>query len=173
MICWFSACLLRVPLVFAGSLRVFCIIQWIKSGALKLSMIGFKAVGWFRCSYCRGYGQCSLQFLSIERHPLFSLSIFDRAVVVSHGILSILPHDSNHISTRWRVSNSNSGSNYSPLANGDPNWSDRPPMEMAPLFPGCDYEHWIIVMDAPIDGNATKQEMHDCYVKPSLPSWER
>ena len=39
------------------------------------------------------------------------------------------------------------------------------PMEMAPLFPGCDYEHWLVVMDAPGDGKATKQEMHDCYVK--------
>ena len=119
--CWFSACLLHDPLVFAGSLRVFCIIQWIESGALKLSVIGFKAVGWFRCDYYRGYGQRSLRFFSTARHPLFSSSIFDRAAVVSHGILSILPHDSNHISARWRVSNSNSGSNYSPLTNKDPN----------------------------------------------------
>jgi hypothetical protein len=36
---------------------------------------------------------------------------------------------------------------------------------MAPLFPGCDYEHWLVVMDAPGDGKATKQEMLDCYVK--------
>ena len=38
-------------------------------------------------------------------------------------------------------------------------------MEMAPLFPRCDYEHWIVVMDALVGGKATNQEMHDCYVK--------
>lgn len=36
---------------------------------------------------------------------------------------------------------------------------------MAPLFPGCDYEHWLIVMDKPGGENASKQEMIDCYVK--------
>ncbi|PPS18215.1 hypothetical protein GOBAR_AA02348 [Gossypium barbadense] len=42
--------------------------------------------------------------------------------------------------------------------------ADRPPTEMAPVFPGCDYEHWLIVMDKP-GGGATKQEMIDCYIK--------
>ena len=45
------------------------------------------------------------------------------------------------------------------------NFSDRPPNEMAPLFPGCDYEHWLIVMDKPGGENATKQQMIDCYVQ--------
>ncbi|KAE8811776.1 multiple organellar RNA editing factor 2, chloroplastic-like [Hordeum vulgare] len=40
------------------------------------------------------------------------------------------------------------------------------PTEMAPLFPRCAYEHWLIVMDKPSskggDG-ATKQQMIDCY----------
>lgn len=37
---------------------------------------------------------------------------------------------------------------------------------MAPLFPGCDYNHWLIVMDKPGgDEGATKQQMIDCYVK--------
>jgi len=36
---------------------------------------------------------------------------------------------------------------------------------MAPLFPGCDYEHWLIVMDKPGGENATKQQMIDCYVQ--------
>lgn len=49
----------------------------------------------------------------------------------------------------------NSGSNY----------SDRPPTEMAPLFPGCDYEHWLIVMDNPGGEGADKQKMIDCYVQ--------
>ncbi|KAJ3672579.1 hypothetical protein LUZ60_007300 [Juncus effusus] len=43
--------------------------------------------------------------------------------------------------------------------------SDRAPAEMAPLFPGCDYEHWLIVMDKPGGEGATKQQMIDCYIK--------
>ncbi|KAJ1692960.1 hypothetical protein LUZ63_009658 [Rhynchospora breviuscula] len=39
------------------------------------------------------------------------------------------------------------------------------PSEMAPLFPGCDYEHWLIVMDKPGGENATKQQMIDCYIQ--------
>lgn len=43
--------------------------------------------------------------------------------------------------------------------------SDRSPAEMAPLFPGCDYEHWLIVMDKPGGEKATKQQMIDCYIQ--------
>ncbi|KAG0460795.1 hypothetical protein HPP92_021092, partial [Vanilla planifolia] len=32
-------------------------------------------------------------------------------------------------------------------------------------FPGCDYEHWLIVMDKPGGENATKEQMIDCYIK--------
>ncbi|PKA45981.1 DAG protein, chloroplastic [Apostasia shenzhenica] len=55
-----------------------------------------------------------------------------------------------------------SSSNYSGSGGG---FSDRPPTEMAPLFPGCDYEHWLIVMDKPGGENATKEQMIDCYIK--------
>ncbi|KAE9589749.1 hypothetical protein Lal_00021652 [Lupinus albus] len=53
---------------------------------------------------------------------------------------------------------------YSPLNSGS-SFSDRPPTEMAPLFPGCDYQHWLIVMDKPGGESATKNEMIDCYVQ--------
>ena len=36
---------------------------------------------------------------------------------------------------------------------------------MAPLFPGCDYEHWLIVMEKPGGENASRQQMIDCYVQ--------
>ncbi|KAJ6321567.1 hypothetical protein OIU77_011605 [Salix suchowensis] len=55
-------------------------------------------------------------------------------------------------------------SGYSPLNSGS-NISDRPPNEMAPLFPGCDYEHWLIVMDKPGGEGASKQQMIDCYIE--------
>ncbi|XP_019151137.1 PREDICTED: multiple organellar RNA editing factor 2, chloroplastic-like [Ipomoea nil] len=47
----------------------------------------------------------------------------------------------------------------------NPGSSDRPPTEMAPLFPGCDYEHWLIVMDKPGGEGAAKQQMIDCYIQ--------
>ncbi|CAL9053833.1 unnamed protein product [Musa banksii] len=59
-------------------------------------------------------------------------------------------------------------SGYSPLSSGSrggSGFSDRPPTEMAPLFPGCDYEHWLIVIDKPGGEGATKQQMIDCYVQ--------
>ncbi|KAJ4834131.1 Multiple organellar RNA editing factor 5, chloroplastic/mitochondrial [Turnera subulata] len=64
-------------------------------------------------------------------------------------------------SIRCRVNRSGS---YSPLNSGS-NFSDRPPNEMAPLFPGCDYNHWLIVMDKPGGEGANKQQMIDCYVQ--------
>jgi len=55
------------------------------------------------------------------------------------------------------------GDGYSPARPGG--GGDRAPTEMAPLFPGCDYEHWLIVMDKPGGEGATKQQMIDCYVQ--------
>ncbi|KAK2400087.1 plastid developmental protein DAG [Trifolium repens] len=65
---------------------------------------------------------------------------------------------------RCRV-NRAGNSTYSPLNSGNSNFSERPPTDMAPLFPGCDYEHWLIVMDKPGGEGATKQQMIDCYVQ--------
>ncbi|RLN13411.1 multiple organellar RNA editing factor 2, chloroplastic-like [Panicum miliaceum] len=55
------------------------------------------------------------------------------------------------------------GDGYSPARPGG--GGDRAPTEMAPLFPGCDYEHWLIVMDKPGGEGASKQQMIDCYVQ--------
>ncbi|XP_020588229.1 multiple organellar RNA editing factor 2, chloroplastic-like [Phalaenopsis equestris] len=70
---------------------------------------------------------------------------------------------------RCRI-NRSGDSPYSPINSGSGGgFSDRPSdmslTEMAPLFPGCDYEHWLIVMDKPGGENATKEQMIDCYVK--------
>ncbi|KAJ6814079.1 uncharacterized protein M6B38_139300 [Iris pallida] len=65
---------------------------------------------------------------------------------------------------RCRVNRAGGDSAYSPLKSGS-GYSDRPPTEMAPLFPGCDYNHWLIVMDKPGGEGANKQQMIDCYVQ--------
>ncbi|KAG8094066.1 hypothetical protein GUJ93_ZPchr0012g19278 [Zizania palustris] len=59
------------------------------------------------------------------------------------------------------------GDGYSPMRSGGGGGGggDRAPTEMAPLFPGCDYEHWLIVMDKPGGEGATKQQMIDCYIQ--------
>eukprot|EP01018_Ginkgo_biloba_P017574 Gb_32072 [translate_table: standard] len=92
--------------------------------------------------------------------PLF----FNPLTAVSHGVVQTPHLPMSRLTIRCKVSRSGD-SGYSPLSNSSPNWSDRPPVETAPLFPGCDYEHWLIVMDPPGDGKATKEEMIDCYVK--------
>lgn len=58
----------------------------------------------------------------------------------------------------------NSGSGYSPLNDPSPNWSNRPPKETI-LLDGCDYEHWLIVMEFPENPKPSEEEMVDSYVK--------
>ncbi|XP_011030445.1 PREDICTED: DAG protein, chloroplastic-like [Populus euphratica] len=84
---------------------------------------------------------------------------------LSHALQSInkTTNYTRFTSIRCRV-NRAGNSGYSPLNSGS-NFSDRPPNEMAPLFPGCDYEHWLIVMDKPGGEGATKQQMIDCYIQ--------
>ncbi|KAF8388261.1 hypothetical protein HHK36_026927 [Tetracentron sinense] len=84
-------------------------------------------------------------------------------VTLSHAVRVVSPGAWRLTSVRCRV-NRSGDSAYSPL-NSRSNFSDRPPTEMAPLFPGCDYEHWLIVMDKPGGEGATKQQMIDCYVE--------
>ncbi|KAL3644989.1 Multiple organellar RNA editing factor 2, chloroplastic [Castilleja foliolosa] len=89
------------------------------------------------------------------------ISTFRHAVpALSHSLRFISPIRVNQV--RCRVNRS--GSSYSPLNSGS-NFNDRPPTEMAPLFPGCDYEHWLIVMEKPGGEGATKQQMIDCYIQ--------
>ncbi|KAK9146331.1 hypothetical protein Sjap_006234 [Stephania japonica] len=82
--------------------------------------------------------------------------------LLSHAVRLAAPETARLNSVRCRVSRSGDNA-YSPLSHGS--LSDRPPTEMAPLFPGCDYEHWLIVMDKPGGEGATKQQMIDCYVQ--------
>uniref|UniRef100_A0A0V0HY54 Putative DAG protein, chloroplastic-like n=1 Tax=Solanum chacoense TaxID=4108 RepID=A0A0V0HY54_SOLCH len=56
-----------------------------------------------------------------------------------------------------------SGSGYSPLNDPSPNWSNRPPKETI-LLDGCDYEHWLIVMEFP-DPKPSEEDMINAYVK--------
>ncbi|KAG8085066.1 hypothetical protein GUJ93_ZPchr0010g10275 [Zizania palustris] len=59
---------------------------------------------------------------------------------------------------------SSGGSGYSPLNDPSPNWSNRPPKETI-LLDGCDYEHWLIVMEFPTDPKPSEEDMVAAYVK--------
>ncbi|KAM7496133.1 hypothetical protein LguiA_020547 [Lonicera macranthoides] len=101
---------------------------------------------------------------SISKPP--PLPVFARphrsTASISHSLRVVAPSAYRFNTIRCRVNRS--GGAYSPLNSGS-NFSDRPPTEMAPLFPGCDYEHWLIVMDKPGGEEATKQQMIDCYIQ--------
>lgn len=49
------------------------------------------------------------------------------------------------------------------LNDGSPNWSNRPPKETI-LLDGCDFEHWLVVMEKP-EGDPTREEIIDRYIK--------
>ncbi|KAF3457862.1 hypothetical protein FNV43_RR02522 [Rhamnella rubrinervis] len=80
---------------------------------------------------------------------------------LSHAVRSIPSPVTRSTTIRCRV---NRSGGYSPLNSGS-NFSDRPPTEMAPLFPGCDYEHWLIVMDKPGGEDASKEQIIKIYIE--------
>ncbi|GKU90996.1 hypothetical protein SLEP1_g4925 [Rubroshorea leprosula] len=51
----------------------------------------------------------------------------------------------------------------SSLNDPNPNWSNRPPKETI-LLDGCDFEHWLVVMEKP-EGDPTRDEIIDGYIK--------
>ncbi|XAR68286.1 hypothetical protein NMG60_11003363 [Bertholletia excelsa] len=51
----------------------------------------------------------------------------------------------------------------SSLNDPNPNWSNRPPKETI-LLDGCDFEHWLVVMEPP-EGEPTRDEIIDSYIK--------
>ncbi|KAK7302657.1 hypothetical protein RJT34_13550 [Clitoria ternatea] len=66
-------------------------------------------------------------------------------------------------SLNFPVRTHSSGSGYSPLNDPSPNWSNRPPKETI-LLDGCDYEHWLIVMEFPDNPKPSEDEMVNAYV---------
>ncbi|KAF8100316.1 hypothetical protein N665_0227s0048 [Sinapis alba] len=51
----------------------------------------------------------------------------------------------------------------SSLNDPNPNWSNRPPKETI-LLDGCDFEHWLVVMEPP-EGDLPRDEIIDGYIK--------
>ncbi|CAK8535031.1 unnamed protein product [Lathyrus sativus] len=75
------------------------------------------------------------------------------ASVTSSAVL-FLPNSFRSFSTRATTSS---------LNDPNPNWSNRPPKETI-LLDGCDFEHWLVVMEKP-EGDPTRDEIIDSYIK--------
>ncbi|KAK1592158.1 hypothetical protein Q3G72_020384 [Acer saccharum] len=86
----------------------------------------------------------------------FALPLLDKNPFQSH----LLVQDPVRVPARFKTS----GPGYSPLNDPSPNWSNRPPKETI-LLDGCDYEHWLIVMEFPNEPKPSEQDMVDAYVK--------
>ncbi|XP_045801266.1 multiple organellar RNA editing factor 8, chloroplastic/mitochondrial [Trifolium pratense] len=66
----------------------------------------------------------------------------------------LLPNSHRALSTRATTSS---------LNDPNPNWSNRPPKETI-LLDGCDFEHWLVVMEKP-EGDLTRDEIINGYIK--------
>ncbi|KAF3630185.1 Multiple organellar RNA editing factor 6, mitochondrial [Capsicum annuum] len=118
-----------------------------------------------RSLYTSRFLSSSLRFLSStssSSSPSIShtpISTVRSSFLFSHSLYPNFPKPFSFNPVRFRMNRSGGNSPYTPGT------GDRAPTEMAPLFPGCDYEHWLIVMDKPGGEGASKQQMIDCYVQ--------
>ena len=131
----------------------------------------------FQTPSCRHFTTASASPVAASQPPLPSppMATAARALVAARPARPLLPSRRLPSSSSIRPPRQRGGvgsvrcmarrpdSSYSPLRSGQ--GGDRAPTEMAPLFPGCDYEHWLIVMDKPGGEGATKQQMIDCYIQ--------
>ncbi|GAU38407.1 hypothetical protein TSUD_52320 [Trifolium subterraneum] len=83
---------------------------------------------------------------------LHRLRPLSAAAVISHRTLLLNSYRA--LSTRATTSS---------LNDPNPNWSNRPPKETI-LLDGCDFEHWLVVMEKPKD-DPTRDEIIDRYIK--------
>ncbi|KAJ4981462.1 hypothetical protein NE237_032299 [Protea cynaroides] len=97
----------------------------------------------------------SVPSLSLRSHYSSSLLRF-RPLVVLTQFHQLLPTS---IGLRCFATRQTSSS----LNDPNPNWSNRPPKETI-LLDGCDFEHWLIVMEKP-EGEPTRDEIIDSYIK--------
>ncbi|KAL0699368.1 hypothetical protein Bca4012_055490 [Brassica carinata] len=95
----------------------------------------------------------SSSFSTLSSRSRFAVPLIDKLSSTRTGLGPC------YIPTRPKTS----GSGYSPLNDPSPNWSNRPPKETI-LLDGCDYEHWLIVMEF-TDPKPTEDEMISAYVK--------
>ncbi|KAF4363764.1 hypothetical protein F8388_000429 [Cannabis sativa] len=92
-------------------------------------------------------------------HSRSSLSLLHRLRPLAGAFLT--HHNVSLPSSNLRCFSSNTTS--SSLKDPNPNWSNRPPKETI-LLDGCDFEHWLVVMEPP-EGDPTRDDIIDSYIK--------
>ncbi|KAL6975470.1 hypothetical protein U1Q18_024265 [Sarracenia purpurea var. burkii] len=112
----------------------------------------------FSSIFSRSYTSLSVSSPPSSLSSLFNSSLLrlrPLAAVTSHfHLLSPSASSVRGFSTR-KVASS--------LNDPNPNWSNRPPKETI-LLDGCDFEHWLVVMEKP-EGDPTRDEIIDSYIK--------
>lgn len=88
-----------------------------------------------------------------------SLSILRRLRRPLAGASAVTACSSPALTLRCLSSNATSSS----LKDPNPNWSNRPPKETI-LLDGCDFEHWLVVMEPP-EGDPTRDDIIESYIK--------
>lgn len=113
--------------------------------------------------FCRSLSTTTPSVTSLSvaaRSPLSAVSFLRRlrplAVASADIRRRILPSSSSLRAFSTRATSSS-------LNDPNPNWSNRPPKETI-LLDGCDFEHWLVVMEKP-EGDPTRDEIIDSYIK--------
>ncbi|XP_068663694.1 multiple organellar RNA editing factor 3, mitochondrial-like [Aristolochia californica] len=100
--------------------------------------------------------------------PLLNRALFSSKCFLPSSRFTFAAVEGSQLSRQWikipTRSKTSSGSGYSPLNDPSPNWSNRPPKETI-LLDGCDYEHWLIVMEFPENPKPSEDEMIASYVR--------
>ncbi|KAF7836660.1 multiple organellar RNA editing factor 8, chloroplastic/mitochondrial [Senna tora] len=77
--------------------------------------------------------------------------------------LAVVPADFRRLLSSPSLRAFSTRATASSLNDPNPNWSNRPPKETI-LLDGCDFEHWLVVMEKP-EGEPTRDEIIDSYIK--------
>ncbi|XP_047339139.1 multiple organellar RNA editing factor 8, chloroplastic/mitochondrial-like [Impatiens glandulifera] len=91
-----------------------------------------------------------------------SVSTIYTSFLVRYRPLVAVPFNFNRISSSPFRSFSTRQTSSS-ISDPNPNWSNRPPKETI-LLDGCDFEHWLVVMEKP-EGDPTRDEIIHSYIK--------
>ncbi|KAK6934164.1 hypothetical protein RJ641_034325 [Dillenia turbinata] len=109
----------------------------------------------------------SLSSLLVSRSSISTLSLSSPSSSLSlhlRPLISITSHlRQTTPSLSFTVRSFATRQTSSSLNDPNPNWSNRPPKETI-LLDGCDFEHWLVVMEKP-EGEPTRDEIIDSYIK--------
>ncbi|GFZ05127.1 cobalt ion binding protein [Actinidia rufa] len=93
--------------------------------------------------------------------PLSSFSTY--SVLRLRPLAAVTAHFHRHSPASTTVRGFSTQQTTSSLNDPNPNWTNRPPEETI-LLDGCDFEHWLLVVEKP-EGEPTRDDTIDSYIK--------